>query len=204
MIFKQVPVGAFQNFSYIIGDEQTKLAALVDPAWEIDKLLKLCDDLQLKVVYVVNTHSHSDHTQGNDAVTRRTGAKVITYAKSPVSKSVSVKDGDTFNIGSLIVKVLHTPGHCPDHICLLVDAKLLTGDTLFVGECGRTDLSGGNAGDMYDSLFNKILLLPDSVEVYPGHNYGSKPASTIGVERLNNYTLKNRTKEEFIRFMAEP
>lgn len=204
MIFKQVPVGAFQNFSYIIGDEETKLAALVDPAWEVDKLLKICDELGVKVAYVVNTHSHSDHTQGNETVVNRTGAKVVAYSKSPVPKSVPVKDGDTFKIGFLMVKVLHTPGHCPDHICLLVDGKLLTGDTLFVGECGRTDLNGGNAGEMYESLFNKILWLPDSVEVYPGHDYGSKPSSTIGDERLSNYTLKKRTKEEFIRFMAEP
>jgi hydroxyacylglutathione hydrolase len=204
MIFKQVPVGTFQNFAYIIGDEKTGAAALVDPAWEVDKLLKICDDLELKVVYVVNTHSHSDHTQGNAAVVERTGAKVVTHTKSPVPKNVSVKDGDTLNVGSLKVSVFHTPGHCPDHICLLVEGKLLTGDTLFVGECGRTDLTGGNAGDMYDSLFNKILTLPDSVEVYPGHDYGTKPSSTIGHERSSNYTLKKRTKEEFIRFMAEP
>ena len=161
MIFKQVPVGTFQNFSYIIGDEKTKVAALVDPAWEVDKLLKLCDDLGLKVVYVINTHSHSDHTQGNNTAVQRTGAKVIAHEQSPVPKDVGVKDGDTFNVGSLKVKVLHTPGHCPDHICLLSNGKLLTGDILFVGECGRTDLTGGNAGDMYDSLFNKILSLPD-------------------------------------------
>jgi glyoxylase-like metal-dependent hydrolase (beta-lactamase superfamily II) len=204
MIFKQVPVGTFQNFSYIIGDEKLKVAALVDPAWEVDKLLKLCDDLGLKVVYVINTHSHSDHTQGNNAVAQRTGAKVIAHERSPVPKNVAVKDDDTFNVGSLKANVLHTPGHCPDHICLLINGKLLTGDILFVGECGRTDLTGGNAGDMYDSLFNKILFLPDSVEVYPGHDYGNKPSSTIGYERSNNYTLKKRTKEEFIRFMAEP
>jgi hydroxyacylglutathione hydrolase len=204
MIFKQVQVGTFQNFAYIIGDEKTKTAALVDPAWEADKLLKMCDDMELKIVYVVNTHSHSDHTQGNDTVTDSTGAKVIAYAKSPVPKGIGVKHGDTFEVGTLKIKAIHTPGHCPDHICLLVDGKLLTGDTLFVGECGRTDLNGGSAGDMYDSLFQKILSLPDSVEVYPGHNYGSKPSSTIGYERASNYTLKKRTKEEFIQFMAEP
>ena len=204
MIFKQVPVGTFQNFSYIIGHEGSKTAALVDPAWEVDKLLKACDDLGLKVVYVINTHSHSDHVQGNETVVKRTGAKVITYEKSPVRKDLGVKDGDIINIGSLKVKVLHTPGHCPDHICLLVDGKMLTGDTLFVGECGRTDFGGGNPSDMYESLFNKILTLPDSVEVYPGHDYGNKPSSTIGNERANNYTLKKRTREEFIQFMAEP
>jgi glyoxylase-like metal-dependent hydrolase (beta-lactamase superfamily II) len=204
MIFKQVAVGTFQNFSYIIGDEKTKTAALVDPAWEVDRLLKLCEDLGVKVTQVINTHSHHDHVEGNELVSKRTGAKVVMHEKSPERKDIAVKDGDNIEVGSIRVKVIHTPGHCPDHICLLVDGKLLSGDTLFVGECGRTDLAGGNSGDMYDSLTKKILTLDDSVEVYPGHDYGGRSSSTIGNERKSNYTLKPRTKVEFIKFMAEP
>ena len=203
MIFKQVPVGSYQNFSYIIGDENTKKAALVDPAWEVDKLLQLCSDLNLKVTLVINTHSHSDHIGGNETVSQRTGAKIVAHSSSPAHKDVSVKDADKINVGDITVKVIHTPGHCPDHICLLVDNKVLTGDTLFVGECGRTDLAGGSGSEMYDSL-NKLLELNDDVEVYPGHDYGSKKSSTIGFERRNNYTLKKRTREEFIQFMKEP
>jgi glyoxylase-like metal-dependent hydrolase (beta-lactamase superfamily II) len=204
MIFRQVPVGTFQNFSYIIGDEETKSAALVDPAWEVDNLLAMCEELGFKVTRVINTHSHHDHVEGNEAVAKRTGAKVVMHEKSSVRKDIAVKDGDIIEVGSLKVKVIYTPGHCPDHICLLVDGKLLTGDTLFVGECGRTDLAGGNPSDMYVSLVKKILTLDDSIEVYPGHDYGNKPSSTIGYERKNNYTLKPRTREEFIKFMAEP
>jgi len=204
MIFKQIPVGTFQNFSYIIGDENTKVAAIIDPAWEVDSLLKLCDDLGLKVVYVVNTHSHHDHIEGNEAVVKRTGAKVVAHERAPIRKDVGVKDGDVIDIGSLKMKVIHTPGHCPDSICLLVERKLMTGDLLFVGECGRTDLSGGSASDMYESLFKKILPLDDSIEVYPGHDYGRKPSSTIGYERKNNYTLLPRSHEQFVKFMAEP
>jgi len=204
MIFRQVPVGTFQNFSYIIGDEETKSAALVDPAWEVDNLLAMCEELGFKVTRVINTHSHHDHVEGNEAVAKRTGAKVVMHEKSSVRKDIAVKDGDIIEVGSLKVKVIYTPGHCPDHICLLVDGKLLTGDTLFVGECGRTDLAGGNPSDMYVSLVKKILTLDDSIEVYPGHDYGNKPSSTIGYERKNNYTLKPRTQEEFIKFMAEP
>jgi len=204
MIFKQIPVGTFQNFAYIIGDEKTKTAALVDPAWEVDELLKQCGELGLKVTYVINTHSHHDHIEGNQAVAKRTGAKILAHEKAPTRKDVGVKDGDTVEVGTLRVKVLHTPGHCPDHICLLVDSKLMTGDLLFVGECGRTDLTGGSSGEMYNSLFNKILPLDDAIEVYPGHDYGSKPSSTIGDERKNNYTLKPRSREEFIKFMAQP
>ncbi|MGA2626754.1 MAG: MBL fold metallo-hydrolase [Candidatus Bathyarchaeia archaeon] len=204
MIFKQVPVGTFQNFAYIIGDDKTKLCAIVDPAWEVDKLLGQCRELGMNVSYVINTHSHHDHVEGNDAVVKRSGAKIIAHEKSPLRKDIPVKDGDSISIGSLKIKVIHTPGHCPDHICLLVDGNLLTGDTLFVGECGRTDLEGGSASEMYDSLFNKLIVLDDSIKVHPGHDYGNKPSSSIGEERKNNYTLKPRTKEEFIKFMAQP
>jgi len=204
MIFQQVAVGTLQNFAYVIGDEETKAAAIVDPAWEVDRLIKACADLGLKIAYVINTHSHHDHVQGNELVVQRTGAKVVMHEKSSLRKDITVKDGDVIEIGSLKANVIHTPGHCPDHISILVEDKLLTGDTLFVGECGRTDLPGGNPSDMYESLFHKILPLEDSIEVYPGHDYGSKPHSTIGYERENNYTLKPRTREEFIRFMAEP
>jgi hydroxyacylglutathione hydrolase len=204
MIFRQIPVGTFQNFSYIIGDEETKTGAIVDPAWETDRLLRLSQQMELKICYVINTHSHSDHVQGNEQVAKRTGAKIVMHEKAPLRKDIAVRDGDVIEIGSVRARVIHTPGHCPDHICLLVNGKLLTGDTLFVGECGRTDLAGGDPSQMYDSLFNKLLPLQDSIEVYPGHNYGSKASSTIGNERKNNYTLKPRTREEFIQFMATP
>jgi glyoxylase-like metal-dependent hydrolase (beta-lactamase superfamily II) len=116
-----------------------------------------------------------------------------------------VDDGDIIHIGSIPVKIIHTPGHTPDGICLLVDnQKLLTGDTLFVGECGRTDMPGGNSKNMYNSLFNKILKLNDDVEVYPGHDYGPKPSSTIGEEKRSNYTLEPRSLAEFIEFMNQP
>jgi glyoxylase-like metal-dependent hydrolase (beta-lactamase superfamily II) len=199
-----VAVGTFQNFAYIIGDEETKTGVIADPAWEVDKLLKMIDDPGLKVKYVINTHSHHDHIQGNDAVVRKTGAKLVAHAKSPVKRDIAVNDEDTLDIGTLKAKIIYTPGHCPDHICVLVEGKLLTGDLLFVGECGRTDLAGSNPSEMYDSLFKKILPLEDSVEVYPGHDYGKTPSSTIGYERQNNYVLKPRTREEFVKFMAEP
>ena len=203
MIFKQVLVGSFQNFSYIIGDDSTRTAALVDPAWEVDKLLRLCSDMGLTVSFIINTHSHSDHVGGNEEVSQRTKAKIVAHVSSPVDKDLPVRDGDTINVGNVTVRVIHTPGHCPDHICLLIDGKLLTGDTLFVGECGRTDLLGGNSSEMYDSL-NKLLKLDDSIEVHPGHDYGPKQSSTIGYERQNNYTLEKRTREQFIQFMQEP
>lgn len=100
--------------------------------------------------------------------------------------------------------MISTPSHSPDSTCYLFEGNLFTGDTLFVGECGRTDLPGGSAEDLYESLFNKILKLNDSIKVYPGHDYGPLPSSTIGYERKTNYTLKQRSKEEFVRFMMTP
>ena len=122
-----------------------------------------------------------------------------------IGADVKVDEGDVLRVGVVEIKVLYTPGHTIDGICLLVDgSKLLTGDTLFVGECGRTDLPGGSSKSLYDSLFNKLLKLGDDVEVYPGHDYGSKPDSTIGEERRTNYVLRPRSLDEFVEFMKQP
>ncbi len=170
----------------------------------MDRILQQIQQLNVNVKYIVNTHSHGDHTSGNAALKEKTHAKIVAHTKSPRPKDIPVKDQDTLQLGQLTAKIIHTPGHTPDGICLLVDNKLITGDTLFVGECGRTDLAGSSAEDMYHSLFDKILTLDDSIEVYPGHNYGNKPSSTIGHERKTNYTLEKCTLTEFIEFMSEP
>jgi glyoxylase-like metal-dependent hydrolase (beta-lactamase superfamily II) len=116
-----------------------------------------------------------------------------------------LNEGDLITVGKINVKIIYTPGHTVDSICLLVDnQKLLTGDTLFIGECGRTDFPGGNSKSMYESLFNKLLKLDDNVEVFPGHDYGCKPSSTIGEERMSNYTLQPRSLKDFIEFMSQP
>ena len=114
-----------------------------------------------------------------------------------------MEDGEIVEVDGIKLRVIHTPGHTPDSICLVVDGKILTGDTLFVGECGRTDLPGGDSGELYDSLFGKIIKLDDNLAVYPGHDYGEKPDSTLEYEKKNNYVLKPRSKEEFLRFMRE-
>jgi len=193
-----------KNFSYIIGSEQTHIGAVVDPAGEVQRIIDLAKNHSVEIGYIINTHSHADHTRGNRELVERTGAKILQHENSRDYKDVPVKDGDTIRLGEVEIKVIHTPGHTPDSICLLVDGKLLTGDTLFVGECGRTDLPGGDSKQMYDSLFKKILRLPDGLEVYPGHDYGDRPSSTLGYEKRHNYTLQPRTLEEFIEFMGYP
>ena len=203
MFFKQVKIRG-DNFSYIIACDASKEAAVVDPSFNADALISMLKRQGLSVKYVINTHSHGDHVAGNEALKSTFGAKVVAHRSARLSKDVGVADGDVLRLGSLSIRVIHTPGHSPDGVCLLVDNILLTGDTLFVGECGRTDTLGGSSRDMYHSLFDKLMKLDDNVKVYPGHDYGVRPHSTIGEERRTNYTLTKRTLEGFIEFMKEP
>lgn len=203
MFFKQIKHWG-DNFSYIVADDLTKETAVVDPSFNADAIISMVKDRKLNVRYIINTHNHTDHTAGNKDIKSTFSAKVVAHKLAKIVKDIGVVDADALRLGRLIIKVIHTPGHSPDGICLLVDNKLLTGDTLFVGECGRTDLSGGSSEDMYHSLFDKLMKLDDEIEVYPGHDYGPNPHSTIGVERRRNYTLEKRTLDEFIEFMKEP
>ena len=204
MFFKQIQQHS-DNFSYIIADEETKEAAVVDSSYNADEIIKVIKNQKLQLKYVINTHGHSDHTAGNTELQSIFGAKLVAHKQSKVPYNIPVEDGDVLSVGKISIKVIYTPGHTTDSICLLVDnQKLLTGDTLFVGECGRTDFPGGNAKSMYESLFNKLLKLNDNVEVYPGHDYGLKPSSTIGEEKKTNYTLQPRSLKDFIEFMSQP
>ena len=204
MFFRQVQQQG-DNFSYILADEATREAAVVDSSYNASEIMRILEAEVFKLKYVISTHDHSDHTAGNEELRRIFGAKTVAHQLSKTSPDMPVNDGDVIIVGTIPIKVIHTPGHTPDGICLLVnETKLLTGDTLFVGECGRTDLPGGNARSMYDSLFNKLVKLDDDVEVYPGHDYGLKPFSTIGEEKRSNYTLQPRSIAGFVEFMKQP
>ncbi len=204
MFFKQIQQHG-DNFSYIIADEDAGEAAVVDSSYNASEIIKPLKTQGFQLKYVINTHGHSDHTAGNTELVSIFGSKTVAYSQSKTNPDIPVEDGETLLVGKIQLKILYTPGHSVDSICVLVDnKKLLTGDTLFVGECGRTDFPGGNAKSMYESLFGRLLALDDKVEVYPGHDYGNKPSSTIGQERKTNYTLKPRTLKEFLQFMSEP
>jgi len=202
MFFKQVKYRG-DNFSYVIADDVTREAVVVDPSFNAEAIVRLLRDKNLNVKYIINTHDHVDHIADNEYIKSNFNAKIVAYKSSDVNKDISVADGDVVNVGSIHIKVIHTPGHTPDSICLLVDGKLLTGDTLFVGECGRTDLQGSSTEDMYHSL-RKLIGLDDNIEVYPGHDYGPFPNSTIAKEKQSNYTLQKRTLRQFIQFMLTP
>ena len=197
MIFQQIAVGGDRNFAYLVADQPSGKALLVDPAYNRKKVLLLLAQHNLDLIYVVNTHGHYDHSQLSGEIAKATGARVVAHRSSASAADLAVDDADELELGSLKVKILHTPGHTLDGICLLIDNKLITGDTLFVGKVGGTDL-GPAAQAEYDSLFGKLLKLPDDTEVWPGHDYGTRPTSTIGQERRENPFLLCPSFEAFV------
>jgi hydroxyacylglutathione hydrolase len=206
MYFQQIPVGRMRNFSYLLGCEKTKVAAVVDPAFEGKKLVERAESAGYRIEYIFTTHGHHDHVGGHREMIHLTGAKVIVHQleaeairRLGVPVDIVVEDGDEIKVGSVTVRILHTPGHTPGGICLLIEGeKLITGDTLFVGDCGRADLAGGSGKDLFKSIHEKLMSLDDRIEVYPGHDYGEKPSSTLGEEKKRNVAMMCKSLEEFM------
>ncbi|MCI4326167.1 MAG: MBL fold metallo-hydrolase [Thermoplasmata archaeon] len=203
MLLEQFNVGPYQNFTYLVAESEGGEGVVIDPSFGIEPVLAAIDAKSVKVRFVLNTHSHRDHVAGNDEVRARTGAKVVAHKVAPLLQDVSVVDGDTVEAGRLKISVVHTPGHTKDSVLYIFEGNVATGDTLFVGECGRTDLPGGDPSEMYDSLLHRVVRLDDALVVLPGHDYGPTPTSTIGREKKENYTLKPRTREQFLKFLKE-
>lgn len=199
----QILVGSMQNFAYVVEDEDTSEGIIIDPSWDLDKIEEVINRNNLKIKYIVNTHHHFDHTLGNEAMANSTGAKIIQHEDSDLQNDITVKDGDVINFGNSELRVLHTPGHSKDSICLIGDGKIFSGDTLFVGNCGRIDLPGGSAKDLYHSLFDILYSLDDDLTLYSGHNYGPAVISTIGREKNTNLVMQKRTEKEFLDMMGQ-
>jgi glyoxylase-like metal-dependent hydrolase (beta-lactamase superfamily II) len=191
-----------QNFTYVREDDQTAEAVIIDPSWDLDLVLEVVNRNNLKVKYVINTHHHFDHTIGNEAIAKSTNSKLIQYKASTLKNDMTVSDGDKIRFGNSELTVVHTPGHSKDSICLVGDGKIFSGDTLFVGNCGRVDLPGGSAKELYHSLFYVICKMDENLVIYPGHNYGNSPTSTVGREKTTNFVLQPRTENEFLDFMS--
>jgi glyoxylase-like metal-dependent hydrolase (beta-lactamase superfamily II) len=197
----QFEVGDMQNFTYLLEDEDSGEAIVIDPSWDLPDVLQTIERNNMKIKYIVNTHYHFDHTIGNDFMVKSTGAKIVQHKESALKNDMKVYDGDKIKFGNSEVTVFHTPGHSKDSICLVGDEKIFSGDTLFVGNCGRIDLPGGNARELYHSLFDVICKMNENLVLYPGHNYGSSVTSTIGKEKKTNFVLQPRTEDEFVEFM---
>jgi glyoxylase-like metal-dependent hydrolase (beta-lactamase superfamily II) len=206
MIVKQMRVGPMDVFCYILGCEDTHKGLVIDPAGEEERILETARALGITVESVVNTHGHPDHTCGNRKIAEQTGARIFMHAlddrffNTPQGQSMAMQmgftpspsadvlleDGDIISFGDKGLTVLHTPGHSPGGICLHVEDNLFTGDTLFVGAVGRTDLPGGSMETLLRSIKDRILSLPDETIIWPGHDYGGSPTSTIALEKGHN------------------
>ena len=189
--------------TYLIADEGRGRAVLVDPLYaHVERYLALLAYHRLELDLAIDTHTHADHLSGCPHLRFLIGAPFAMqkWAPSP-AVDVHLEDGEEFSVGDLIVRVLHTPGHTPDGMSLVVEGHVLTGDTLFIGGCGRTDFAGGDAGAQYDSVTQKLFTLPDETVVHPGHDYRGNTTSTIDAEKRTNPRLANRTRPDFVDLM---
>jgi glyoxylase-like metal-dependent hydrolase (beta-lactamase superfamily II) len=218
LYFKQVEIGPMQNYVYLIGSTATRKVAAVDAAWDIDAILKLAaqDDVQITHAFV--THTHPDHVggrfagmeiQGVTELLSKCPAKVVVHkAEAEFLKGLSPSDiikaesGDSIDVGGVTIQLLHTPGHTPGSQCFLVGNRVISGDTLFIGSCGRVDLPGSDPEQMYYSLTQKLMALPDETILFPGHNYSDRPTSTLGAEKQNNPYLKFHSLKQFLGAMG--
>ncbi len=198
MIVRQVKVGRMENFVYLLKDAASKDAIVVDSGWEIQPILKLAEGDRTRIRYVVPTHEHFDHTRTVHELAAKTGAEVLVHENSPLEGDRILRDGDEIRVGEETVRVMHTPGHTEDSICLYDGRNIFTGDTLFVGSCGRTDLPGGSAEKLFKSLHDSILKLPEETVIYPGHDYGEVTHRSLSEEAKVNPALLAKDLRRFL------
>jgi glyoxylase-like metal-dependent hydrolase (beta-lactamase superfamily II) len=216
LYLKQMELGPMQNFVYLIGDPVTKDCVAVDPAWEIEAVVEQVEADGMRLSGVLVTHTHQDHVGGHlfgqdipgvAELLERARAKVYVhksereFLKGFGSDLVKVDAGDTLAVGRFALTFIHTPGHTPGSQCFLVDGRLISGDTLFIRSCGRTDLPGSDPREMYYSLTQRLAALPDTTVVLPGHNYGGT-STTIGAEKRYNPLMRFASVTEFLRVMG--
>ena len=221
MYLRQILTGPMANFVYMIGDLEKREAMIVDPAWDIPGLLRILDEDGMKLTGALVTHYHPDHIGGDlmghqipgvpELLTERPVKIYMNKEEVPwVKRVLGLESSDfvpvdgetTVNVGDVPVRILHTPGHTPGSQCFLAGNNLISGDTLFIGSCGRVDLPGSNPEDLYYSLNQKLRALPDDTVLYPGHNYSSETSSTMGQEKRSNAFMRFNSVEDFLRTMG--
>ncbi len=200
LYLKQMELGPMQNFVYLVGDPEADECVVVDAAWEIDTIVRTAEADGMRITGALVTHTHQDHVGGHlfgmdipgvEDLLERVPAKVYVhkaereFLRGFGSDLVKVEAGTELAVGRLTVTFIHTPGHTPGSQCFFVDGRLISGDTLFIGACGRTDLPGGDPAELHRSLTQRLAKLPDETVLFPGHNYGG-PSSTIGDEKRQN------------------
>jgi hydroxyacylglutathione hydrolase len=218
LYFKQLEIGPMQNYVYLIGSTETRKAAVVDAAWEIDTILKIAKQDEMEITHAFVTHTHPDHVGGGfagmeiDGVTElleKCKAKIVVHkAEAEFIKGLSSSDmiktdnGYKVDVGGVEVQLMHTPGHTPGSQCFLVENRVVSGDTLFIDACGRVDFPGGNPEQMYESLTQKLMALPDDMILFPGHNYAPLKHASMGEQKKTNPYLKFSSLKQFLAAMG--
>jgi glyoxylase-like metal-dependent hydrolase (beta-lactamase superfamily II) len=204
MIFKQVFDAKTSTYTYIIASAKGREAVIIDPVLEnVDEYIQLLNELDLKLVKVIDTHIHADHVTGATKLKQATNCTTLMGEHTPADAvEIKVKDNELIKIDGLKIKSLYTPGHTSDSYSFLLDNYLFSGDTLLINGTGRTDFQNGSSKDAYNSLFNNILKLPEETLVYPGHDYNGKFSSTIGNEKKFNPRLQVKSVDEYVEIMS--
>jgi len=204
LLIRQYEIGPLNNFIYLLGDPETREMAIVDPAWDVDFLCKEAHSLGYKISKVFLTHAHPDHVNGLEKLLhlRQIPVYISKFEhnglRPRVQGLVDVTDQDKLTLGKIDFDILYAPGHTPGCQCFLTQGHLITGDVLFIDGCGRCDLPGSDPKAMYDTLYNKLMKLPDETVIYSGHNYGPSPTDTMGRQKETNPYLQCSNLKEFL------
>ena len=203
MIFKQEFDTKSSTYTYIIASAKGREAVIIDPVIEnVESYIKILNELDLKLVKVIDTHIHADHVTGASKLQKVTSCTTLMGEHTPADTvDIKVKDGEIIDIDNLKIKSLYTPGHTSDSYSFLLDDYLFTGDTLLINGTGRTDFQNGSSKDAYNSIFNRLLKLPDETLLYPAHDYKGETVSTIGKEKRSNPRLQVKNVDEYIDIM---
>ncbi len=207
LYLKQIELGPLQNFVYLIGSLETREAAVVDPAWDVPRILEAAAQDEMRITTVIITHTHFDHINGVAEIVQATDAQVVVHKKEAASVPIEkgniqgIEGGQEISLGPLAFSFLHTPGHTPGSQCITVGDRLIAGDTLFIGGCGRCDLPGGDAETLYQSL-SRLSRLDDRMILCPGHNYAPQPTATLGDEKSCNPFLKAKSADQFLTLVG--
>ena len=203
MIFKQVFDIKSSTYTYLIASAKGREAVIIDPVLEnVDEYINILKELNLKLVKVIDTHIHADHITGASKLKKATSCMILMGEHTPAETvEIKLKDEEIIKLDQLEIKALHTPGHTSDSYSFLMDNHLFSGDTLLINGTGRTDFQNGSAKDAYNSIFNRLLILPEETLLYPAHDYNGKKVSSIGKEKKFNPRLQVRNEEEYVEIM---